>query len=65
MNKNYKKSFSKKRIDKKELLLYALNILNFDLIRSEKELLKGTREEQGQKILGILKDDTFQYLHEQ
>lgn len=40
MNKNYKKSFSKKRIDKKELLLYALNILNFDLIRSEKELLK-------------------------
>lgn len=40
MNKNYKKSFSKKRIDKKELLLYALNILNFDLVRSEKELLK-------------------------
>ena len=31
---------------------------------SEKELLKGTREEQGQKILGILKDDTFQSLHE-
>lgn len=31
---------------------------------SEKELLKGTREEQAQRILGILKDATFQSLHE-
>ena len=31
---------------------------------TEKELLKGTREEQGKKILKIIKDDTFQALHE-
>ena len=31
---------------------------------TEKELLSGSREEQGQRILKILKDDTFQSLHE-
>lgn len=32
---------------------------------TEKELLKGSREEQGKKIIGILKDIKFQGLHEQ
>ena len=32
---------------------------------TEKELLSGSREEQGEKIIGILKDIKFQGLHEQ
>lgn len=31
---------------------------------SEKELLSGTVDEQGERILGILKDNTFQALHD-